>query len=449
VIIGAGFSGTATAVQLLRHADGRPLEIVLIERQADFGRGVAYAKQEFPYLLNVPASRMAATTDDPDSFLRFARRRDPQVLAGDFLSRSLYGDYLQELLDTAATGSASGTPLRRLHGEAVAVSITEGNAPVGVTMADGTHVDADCAVLACGFLAPQLPRGISCNVMPPVLRTDPWAEGRGLCDRGRIAILGTGLTMVDVVSEAIARQPDVEIHAISRHGLLPLSQTDFHPEALADDGGMLARSPGSTRRLVAVVRALALEAENRGGDWREAIALVRRSLPSLWGSLGPDERRRFLRHVRSYWDIHRHRLPGSVAARLARPRESGQLVVHAGRVVSLDPVGGGVRITWRPRGATRVSTLAAGEVVACTGLECDVTCAEDRLWKSLVGNGLVVSDELRLGIRTDNGALVGRTGRVSNVLFYVGPMLRADKWEATAVGELRLHAEALARRLLS
>jgi uncharacterized NAD(P)/FAD-binding protein YdhS len=448
-IVGAGFSGTATAIQLLRHARARPLEITLIERGPDFGRGVAYAKRAFPYLLNVPAARMAATTDDPDAFLRFAQRRDSNVAGQDFLPRALYGDYLQELLDGAAHRPPGGTQVRRAQGEAVAVSIAEKSAPVVVTLADSTQLGADHLVLASGHPEHRLPGNVGCGLKQPVLRPDPWTEGRKLAGRGPIAILGTGLTMVDVVCEAIARHPGVEIHAISRHGLLAPSQTAFRPDALENDGEALARCPRLTRQLMAVVRALAAEAESRGGDWREVITLVRRALPSLWASVGPVERSRFLRHVRSYWDIHRHRLPGGVVAHLAQLRKSGQLVIHAGRALSLDPVDGGARVTWMPRGAARTRVLNAVEVVPCTGSQSDVTRSDDRLWSSLLGLGLVVPDELRLGIRTAGGALLNRAGRPSDRLFYVGPLLRADHWEATAVAELRMHAEALARRLLS
>src|SRR6202167_2730340 len=71
-IVGGGFSGTATAINLLRDPGARPLRIHLIERGSEFGRGLAYARREYPYLLNVPASRMSATIADPDEFLRYA-----------------------------------------------------------------------------------------------------------------------------------------------------------------------------------------------------------------------------------------------------------------------------------------------------------------------------------------------------------------------------------------
>ena len=41
-IVGAGFSGTMTAVQLARQAAGRPLRVVIIEPSGKFGSGVAY-----------------------------------------------------------------------------------------------------------------------------------------------------------------------------------------------------------------------------------------------------------------------------------------------------------------------------------------------------------------------------------------------------------------------
>ena len=102
------------------------------------------------------------------------------------------------------------------------------------------------------------------------------------------------------------------------------------------------------------------------------------------------------------------------------------------------------------RGSGQRCTLDFAEVVNCTGPDYDVTRSTDPLWKALLARGIAVPDPLRLGIRTAAaGALLARDGHVSQQVFYVGPMLRADHWEATAVGELRIHAEQLAEHLLS
>lgn len=448
-IVGAGFSGTVTAIQLLRQGGGRARRIVLIERGPEFGRGLAYARTARSYLLNVPASRMSATLSDPDEFTRFAQRRQPSTTGEEFLPRALYGDYLQELLKTAALEASGGTQLDSLRGEVVDIAVTENDELILLTLADGRRMRAHDVVLALGAPLPRLPAGIHCTAAWPQLRKNPWSPGRALDGQGPLLVVGSGLTMVDVVCEAVARYPRAVIHALSRHGLVPPSQTTFRPDALRDDGGVLAQSAGSARRLVAAARQLARDAEGRGGDWREAVTLVRRQAPGLWRSLSTWERARFLRHARAQWDVHRHRAPDEVLSRLNALRSSGQLFVHAGRLASLEALGEGVRATWLPRGSNQLRVLDTAEVVDCTGPDYDVTRSPDRLWKALLARGLAAPDALRLGIQTGPwGALVGADGSRLRCLFYVGPLLRADHWEATAVGELRVHAEHLARHLI-
>jgi uncharacterized NAD(P)/FAD-binding protein YdhS len=196
------------------------------------------------------------------------------------------------------------------------------------------------------------------------------------------------------------------------------------------------------------VRSLATEQERRGGDWRETLTLVRQMTPELWQKLGPRERQRFLRHVRSYWDVHRHRLPGETWSALHQLRRSGALRVHAGRILDLEPAGRAVRVTCRPRGKTTAVTFLVDRVVNCTGPDYGVRRSRDPLMRSLIAQGLAVPDPLKLGLLTGEfGALVNASGRAARNLYYIGPMLRAKSWESTAVPELRVHAEALARHL--
>jgi uncharacterized NAD(P)/FAD-binding protein YdhS len=60
-----------------------------------------------------------------------------------------------------------------------------------------------------------------------------------------------------------------------------------------------------------------------------------------------------------------------------------------------------------------------------------------------------VRDEFGIGIRTANNyALIGATGQPSANIYYVGPLLKADYWEATAVPELREHVARLIAELV-
>jgi uncharacterized NAD(P)/FAD-binding protein YdhS len=87
-------------------------------------------------------------------------------------------------------------------------------------------------------------------------------------------------------------------------------------------------------------------------------------------------------------------------------------------------------------------------VINCTGPDYAIARSSEPLWRNLVQCGLCVADTLGLGLRTGpNGAVIDADGWPGPHLFYIGPMLRADHWEATAAHELRGHAEKLAALL--
>jgi uncharacterized NAD(P)/FAD-binding protein YdhS len=125
-----------------------------------------------------------------------------------------------------------------------------------------------------------------------------------------------------------------------------------------------------------------------------------------------------------------------------------KLHIHAGRIVNFELVGEQIRVTWRPRGGTGIQTMLVDRVINCTGADYNPLRSRDRLMRSLLGQGLAVSDSLRLGLRTGaHGAVIDSRNRLASNLYYIGPMLRADHWECTAAQELRGHAERLAHHL--
>ena len=448
-IVGAGFSGTVLAACLLREAAMPPTRIVLIERAPQLGRGVAYARRDHDYLLNVPAGRMSADSSVPDEFLQYARRANPAVSPEDFLPRALYGDYLDERLSVARREAPLHLQFEHLHAEVYAVRRWRREAALRVELADGSALVADMVVLAVGNAQPARLPQIGAIEQHPAYVADPWRVPSAFAGE-RVLLIGTGLTMVDIATAAWERgEGPAVIHAVSRHGLVPPRQTAFRPDALRADGEavLLAAAP-STRRLVSAVRELVADAELAGGDWREAVSFVRKVAPTVWQRMPADERRRFLRHARSYWDVHRHRLPAQNLRRVESLRAAGMLQVHAARLVATRADADGVHVTLRPRGSLEREELLVDRVVNCTGPDFDLRRLNDPLWRQLREDGLAVPDELGLGLRTGpHGAVFDREGWPGPRLFYLGPMLRADHWEATAALELRDHAEQLAARL--
>lgn len=450
--MGGGFSGTALAANLLRQPPAGATRIVLIERTPVVGRGVAYAERSFPYLLNVPAGRMSASSARPLEFFEFVRRRLPNVTAEDFLPRALYGEYLQEVLLSAKLLGPRNVQLDIWHGNVCNVRRVQRHLALQVELEDGRRLAADDVVLAAGNPAPaQFPAASAVRDHPAYI-ADAWAQELDFHGVRTALTIGTGLTMADVFNIAgSAPGPVPTLHALSRHGLLAPQQTAFRPDAFVGDGNAFVLAwANSLRGLTRSVRALAEEAEGSGGDWREAVTFVRNMTPTVWQRLPEHNRRRFLRHLRAYWDIHRHRLPPEIVRRMDTARSIGKLHIHAGRIVSMTPRNAQIDVQWRPRGESEVRSLVVDRVVNCTGPDYAIARSKEPLWRNLVQSGLCVPDSLGLGIRTGpQGAVIDSEGWPGPHLFCVGPMLRADHWEATAVGELRGHAERLAARLAS
>lgn len=447
VIVGGGFSGVAVAAQLLRRTPTGPTRLILVERNEEVGRGVAYADRQFPYLLNVPASRMSACPSVPNQFLEFARRRIPKATGEDFLPRSLYGEYLQEMLLAAQLSAPRHVRFEVLHGEVVNIRRIERHIPLQLELANGNHLTADDVVLALGNPAPVSIGAASEVLDHPAYVADPWSRNMQFHRPQRVLLIGTGLTAVDVINRA-SHDPlfTPTLHAISRHGLVPPRQTAFRPDAFKGDGNaLLLAASRSLRELTHAVRLLAAEAERCGGDWREAITFVRTTAPTIWQRMPERDRMRFIRHLRAHWDVHRHRLPPQMLQRMDALRNNGRLSIHAGRIQRLHPHGVQIEVSWRERGTNEQRSQIFDRVINCTGPDYNIARSKDALWHNLLQCGLCVPDAAGLGLRTGpNGAVIDADGWPGPHLFYVGPMLRADHWEATAVGELRTHAEAVA-----
>jgi uncharacterized NAD(P)/FAD-binding protein YdhS len=187
----------------------------------------------------------------------------------------------------------------------------------------------------------------------------------------------------------------------------------------------------------------------QAADWRDTIASLRDITPDLWQALPPDERRRFLRHVRPFWEVHRHRVAPQAYETFVQLQAAGQIQILAARLLDARDNGETVAVRLRARGTDRVVTLDVGTVINCSGPAGDTRRLQDPLLDHLRVRGLLMPDAFGLGIEiTSSGEVVGADRQPSSTLYYVGPFARARDWEATAVPELRRQARVLALNVL-
>ncbi|TWT22254.1 pyridine nucleotide-disulfide oxidoreductase [Luteimonas marina] len=440
-IIGAGFSGVALAAALKRSAPAGTT-VCLVGVDGNYGGGVAYGDARPEHVLNVRARDLGLSPDDPDDFADWFKLGE-RGRAG-FLPRQLYGDYLRDRLHALATGD--GVRVHEVRREAVAIDRFDG--ALHVQLDDGAAIVSDCVVLAVGALPPPPLAGVGPRLaVHPRYIGWPWQERaiERIDADARILVVGTGLTMADVAATLRQRGHRGRIDALSRHGLLPqrhagqpLPVADLPPgirQALAEHD-----LPGLLRR----IRALSTVV-----DWRALVDALRPHTQAFWQGLSEPRRRQFLRHLRSYWEVARHRIAPAIAEQIDAMRAQGQLRILAGRLVRAGIAENGVSVLLRERGATHVRHERYDVLLRATGLNTDVARTTHPLLAQLRESGIVAADRHDLGLdTTDALEVVDAQGRPVPGLYCLGPLLRGRFWEITAVPELRVAASWLARALV-
>ena len=448
-IIGAGFSGTLLSLHLLRRCPPGT-RVRLIERNGQFGRGQAYATGNTSHLLNVPAGRMSAFRDRPHDFLDWLRRQPPRqgrgtAEAGHFIPRREFGAYVRHLLNGELKRPDLGESLELIGGDVLGID-RDGHR-LALRLDRERTVDADFAVLAVGNVPPEPPKVADPSFYDgPLYRPDPWAADAisDLDPEAPVLLIGTGLTMVDVAVSLLDQGHRGPIHALSRRGLLPLRHLAGGEQPPSDPCAL----PSSVGGLTRLLRHQAARAMRAGGDWRPVIDRLRPFTTDVWQAMPMDDRARFLRHLRPWWDVHRHRMPPPTARRINDACERAQLTVRAGRIQAYLADGAGVRVVYRPRLGDAPATIRAARVVNCSGPGADYDRIAHPLVRSMLRDGMVRPDRLRLGLDvTGNCALLDGEGAVSRRLFAVGPVTKGTFWEVTAVPDIRRQCEFLAGHL--
>ena len=420
-IVGGGASGTILGAQLAR----RGIQSALIDGSGRAGKGVAYSTTEAAHLLNVRAEGMSAWAGDPDHFARRFKAEGGD--RRDFAQRRLFGRYLAELLDEAV---ASGRT-ELVHSTAVGATRIDGG--WRVELDDGSAVEADAIALAIGNQEPEPLRAFADAGKRFI--ANPWGEDAKAAvtelarSGGDALLVGTGLTMVDLVLSLDAAGHEGNILALSRRGQIPRSHGDYQPAPV--DAEELPHG-----RVGAIWRWLRRRSAAHG--WRAAVDSLRPHSHRLWQSLDVKQQQRFLRHARPWWDVHRHRIAPEVAATVHRLIAEGRLRVMAGRVISAQESRGGIEVEVRRRGEERVERLRFSYAFNCTGPLHAIERTRDPLLRTLLDSGQAHPDQLGMGLDVDANSRAGER------LWALGPLTKGRYWEIIAVPDIREQAAEVA-----
>lgn len=421
VIVGGGAAAVITAAHLLRAADGdRPVDVRIIETRPAIGPGLAYGTDHRLHTLNNFAGRLSAVDSDPDHLVRWCASRGLPADPMSFLPREVYGRYLRDVLDDIPVPPRS--MLRRTRG--LVTDLRPEGTELEVVLSCGWTVRADKVVLALGNPPPR--RQEQFETWGDRYVPDPWSGD--LAERigtsREVLLVGTGLTMIDVVATLHESSPETRFTAVSRNGLLPRA----HARRTLRLHDIFKPGTASLDQLVARVEERIEELEDVGGDWRDVVDSVRACANDLWQGFSAAEQDRFVERLARHWEVARHRMPPDMAAFIEHLQQSGSL-----RVARLD----------------EVDSSGFDRVVNCTGPAPVPTPGWNPLVDALLERGTVRPHRLGLGLELDpDGRVVDLGGQVNPDVYAVGAARRGLEWEVTAIPDLRAQATRLAARLL-
>jgi uncharacterized NAD(P)/FAD-binding protein YdhS len=449
-IIGGGFSGVMTAVNLAR-LSREPLEVTLINSRRPIGRGAAYGTRRGEHLLNVAARNMSAFPDVPDHFLQWLRTRCeydlvPEIeLRERFIPRLCYGDYLRGLMQQHLQSPPESALVRTAFVEGEARDILPEGGGATIVLADGGRIEADRVVLATGNEEPAGIPGDESLAGHPGWIGNPWQawENRLPASGGTIVLLGTGLTTVDAILTLRALGWQGMIHAVSRNGWLPhahfrgIEWPDFPPPGVDLAALGLAELLALAERHCARLRDL-------GANPAIIVDKLRPHTQRIWRNLSLEDRKEFARRHAARWNVLRHRIAPEIHAQVATAQLTGQLQVHAAGIERVEADASKVKVH-----LSGGKTLTGDLVINATGPQTRFSATKSVLLQNLLRSGLLAADDMEMGVRIDaDHTVIGRDGVRSRVLLALGPILRGTLWETIAVPELRGQARRVAETLL-
>lgn len=444
-IIGGGFAGTLAAIQALRIAS-EPCIIHWYEGAGAFGRGVAYGTADSSHLLNVRAGKMGATPNDIGGFFQWLDRTHPRRYnAHDFVPRMLYGDYVQHLLDDALIQDSKAS-LRRHASNILRAEKTEGGIRLFPERLEPLVVDS--LILATGNEAPAIPSFVTDAVREHVgFVANPWdAPAHSILHqpdhrfKGRVCIIGSGLTAVDIALSVLSRHPACRATIVSRHGLLPAAHADAGPAAPA----LPLPHPTTLLGWWRLIRRQIQDHEAAGGNWREVIDSLRPHTPAAWHALPDHEKSRAYRHAMTHWNVHRHRMSEAIIEKWHARIQNKRLTQLSGHVLPIGLKDDRLQISVRKLGME--FELTADALILCSGPQTRIRHSANPLLQQMSQDGLLLAGPAGIGVKLEADHTA--SGVAAGQIFPMGTLVAGEWLECTAVPELRSQALKAAKWLV-
>ncbi len=441
-IIGGGWSGILTAIQLLKKS--KNISIKIINSGQPIGLGVAYRTTDTSHLLNVPAGKMSAFTNNPKHFTDWLIKNGHSTdeIEKHFFPRLLYGKYILEFVDKIKQNS------QVKFIDARAVDIQKESLNYSIQLNNGNSINADKIVLALGNFLPSTPKSATLNFFEsPYYFKNPWNADylKNISISKDILLIGTGLTMVDCVLSLKKAGVTGKLYVVSPRGYTPASHSkaEIYPDFYSELKGK------TLLEIFQIVREHLKIAESKKNSWIGVVDSLRPHAQDLWIALSKKDKQQFVSHIRHIWGVARHRLPFTTHKELMDLKTKSQLEIIGGRIIDIQESNGIVSSSIQLRGSSKKRNLSVSRVINCTGPQSNYKELKEAFIQNLLAKKIIISNELKMGIETDiNAKVLQEDGKTSTDIYAIGSLLRGILWETTAVPEISKQAEQIAKQIV-
>lgn len=420
LIVGGGASGLLVLINLFRLAD-EPIFIEIAEPQEVLGQGLAYSTPDEAHLLNVPAGRMSAFLDQPSHFVSWTGENNNY-----FAPRKDYARYLYE---TFAETKALKPNVMFVHRKVFTSNISPFSDRWNAYFSDGSFDQYDQVVLAMGHGLPIEIEAVKELRTSTRYQADPWRLSSENFS-GTLIGIGTGLTFIDFALSHLRNHPENKAIGISRNGLLPEAHLANRAEPLPVPPEVKT-SPRSVRQFIEI-----------STDWRAAQDGVRHELPAIWYNWSENQKKEFFVNHLRWWNVHRHRVSPEIQSEIQNVLADGRLTILADEVESITENADSLNLLLKSG-----TSILADKVVNCLGYD---TWKGESLLARLIESGVTKAGPLGLGIQCNfprHNVRKNETDFHPN-LYALGPILLGERFETTAIPELKVQAFEIAREII-
>ena len=451
-IVGGGFTGGAVAWHLASRLPAGAARIVVFEPRERLGAGLAYDTSDPVHRINVPAVKMSIDPALPEHFAAWldatgALSDDPDARADDgelYPRRQVFGRYVD-----AQVGPLVVKGLIEHHRQHVA-AVERAGGGWYITTDGGETLAADIVVIATSHPSPAAPKMLASILEGhPRFVADATVPNalKSIRRDDAVLVVGNGLTSADVIASLTAAGHTGAVTAISRRGLRSRGHAPRLQEPHGDFSGRPIRS---IRLLTRRIREAIRQAAVFDVSWHAVLDAVRAQVPAIWQNLPVEERRRAVRHLRPFWDVHRFRIAPQVEHALDEAVLNGRLDILAASVAAVSYHEGRIRVALKlahGRG-TRIRDFDA--VVVTTGPAHGGILDSQSFLSHLAADGIIHADPARLGIACDmDSQALDRANRPVDGLYIAGPLARGTFGELMGLPQVSEHAKTVAGRIIA